>query len=76
MYCQSCNEEIDMKNTLGIKGGYLSTEGEVFCSDVRCLKKALNKNEGLSFEYRTWNELKEDIKSGKLIHSSQLEKSL
>lgn len=68
IYCQNCGAE-----TLG---GYLSKDKEIFCSQIQCIKDASRKNENLSIEYRTSDELQQDIKSEKLIHFSKLEESV
>lgn len=68
IYCQNCGKDITNE------GGFVSDDGKIFCHINRsCLDEVINYNE-LSIEYETAREVQKDIKYGRLIHYTQLEK--
>ena len=66
IYCQKCGKEI-IRNKEN-PGGYVSADGRVFC-----LRENMNSfygdsmNGEFQMDYRTYKELREDVKNEKLI---------
>ena len=76
VYCQTCGEDLTKQ------GGYISNEGGIYCQggflrNFDCGGIAMTKsNHNLSFDYADSKEVQRWIEEGKLIHFSQLEKTV